>query len=325
MESAYALANKELSEIRRKNSDEQQRRENEVRLAAPEFSDIERRLALGGIAVAKCVLEGANIENVKKQIEAAQADKARLLKRLSLPADYLDKIYTCQKCGDTGYDDDGQRCDCLKRMISKYTGINSNLTEVMKSQTFESFDFTLFDSQPDVSGRSVSKLIRHAYKTAVDFSENFEKSHENLYIFGDAGTGKTYLSSCIANKVLSRGFSVYCQSAFQLLDMCEKLKFGRYTEEEEEQAERSVKYAYSVDLLIIDDMGTEFITAYSSAALFDILNSRLNMGRSTIISSNLPITKIDEIYNTRIASRISGEFKIIPFCGADLRRRKKGI
>ncbi|MDO5479569.1 MAG: ATP-binding protein, partial [Clostridia bacterium] len=137
------------------------------------------------------------------------------------------------------------------------------------------------------------------------------------------GTGKTYVSSCIANRALERGFTVYYQSAFKLLDMLEKLKFGRYEDEERAQAEYAEKYIYDVDLLIIDDVGTEFVTAYSSAALFDIINSRIVDKKSTIISSNLGPVKMTEVYGTRLASRITGSFDVVNFIGKDLRRIKK--
>lgn len=321
MESPYSLANAEIAKIRKDNKDEQRRRENEVRLAAPEFATVEAKLASGGLALSKSILSGTgNISKIKELVEGAQREKAAILARLSLPSDYLDEIHTCTKCRDTGFAENGRRCECLKNMISKYIGVNSNLTDIMREQTFENFDFSLFAKQPDLKGRSVSVIMKNIFKRALEFSETFEQTGANLFMYGSAGTGKTYLSSCIANKALGRGFSVYYQSAFGLLDMFEKLKFGRYDEDEATQAEYAAKYAYDVDLLIIDDVGTEFVTAYSSATLFDIINSRLIEGKSTVISSNLSPSKIDETYGARMASRITGSFSPIGFIGVDLRR-----
>lgn len=142
MKSAYSLANQEIAEIRNKNKEMQRRREDEVREKAPEFAQVEKQLASGGIALAKCVLDGTNnFESIKAYIEDAQNKKKTILKKLNLPSDYLDEIYSCKKCRDTGFDENGRRCECLKKMISKYVGVNSNLTESMKNQTFESFDF----------------------------------------------------------------------------------------------------------------------------------------------------------------------------------------
>lgn len=323
MENAYSRANRELSELRRKNEDEQKRRENEVRLAAPEFLEVEAKLARCGLALAKSVLSGnSDISEIRKNVEAAQAKKAEILKSLKLPTDYLDDIYSCDKCRDTGFDENGRRCSCLKNLISKYIGINSNLTEVMRAETFDKFDFSLFAKQPDVKGRSVLTMINSIYKKALDFAETFDKTGANLYLYGPAGTGKTYISSCIANRVLARGFTVCYQSAFRLLDMLEKLKFGRLDADNLSDAEYVAEYIYTVDLLIIDDVGTEFVSAYSSAALFDIINSRIISGKSTVVSSNLNSDKMADLYGARMASRMVGSFEPIPFVGADLRRIK---
>ncbi len=324
MESAYSLANAEIAKIRKDNKDEQRRRENEVRLAAPEYSNVEAKLSAGGLALSKRVLSGkCDISDIRTHIENAQKERAAILSRLSLPSDYLDEIYSCKDCRDTGFDEKGSRCHCLKNMISKYIGINSNLTEAMREQTFDNFDFSLFINQPDIKGRPVEKIVKTIFDKALNFSDTFDKTEANLFMCGSAGTGKSYISSCIANRVLARGFSVYYQSAFQLLDMLEKLKFGRYDDDEAVQADYATKYAYDVDLLIIDDVGTEFVSSYSSAALFDIINSRLMASKSTVISSNLSLSKVDETYGTRLASRIAGSYDVLAFVGADLRRIKK--
>lgn len=325
MDSAYSLANAEIAKIRRDNSEILRKREDEVREKAPEFAAVEAQLARGGLAISKGVLEGVNnFEVAKRSIEEAQQKKADILRKLNFPKDYLDEIYTCKKCHDTGFDDDGHRCECLKKIITKYIGVNSNLTEAMREQTFDNFDVSLFKNQENVSGHSVYDIIKKAIQKSASFAECFEETHANLYMYGAAGTGKTYMSSCIANRVLERGFTVYYQSSFKLLDMLEKLKFGRYEESEQIQAEYAAKYIYEVDLLIIDDVGTEFVTAYSSAALFDVINSRIVDGKSTIISSNLGPVKISEVYGTRLASRITGSFEPVNFIGRDLRRVKKG-
>ncbi len=324
MKSAYSLANQEIAEIRKRNKEIQRRREDEVREKMPEFALVERQLAAGGLSLARAVLDGkSNVATARAYIEEAQNKKKSILSQLNLPSDYLDEIHSCKKCRDTGFDENGRRCECLKKMISKYVGVNSNLTESMKEQTFEVFDFSLFETQPDVKGKAILDFAKKSFDIARKFADTFDTTHENLFIYGKAGAGKTYLSSCIVNRALERGHSVYYQSAFNLLDMCEKLKFGRFDEEEATDADYAIKYAYNVDLLVIDDLGTEFISGYSSAALFDIINSRLVSKKSTVISSNLDTDKINNEYGTRLASRISGDYTKIPFPGMDLRNRRK--
>ena len=323
MESAYSLANTEISEIRRKNKEELRRREEEVRRRAPEFAEVEAKLTAGGIALAKCVLVGtSDISAIRSHIEAAQNEKAKILRRLSLPDDYLNEIYSCDKCHDTGFDENGARCECLKNMVSKYIGANSNLTSAMRGQSFKNFDFGMFEKLPDIKGHSALSIARKVYEKGLSFATTFDKNNSNLFMYGSAGTGKTYLSSCIANKALERGFSVYYQSAFQLLDTLEKLKFGRFDEDEEAGAQYASKYAYDVDLLIIDDLGTEFRTQYTDSILFDIINSRTNENKNMIISTNLNPTQIEATYSQRISSRILGNFEILLFLGNDLRINK---
>ncbi len=322
MESAYSIANKEIEEIRRKNKEEQRRREDEVRRMAPEFAQVEAQLASGGTALARCVLNGdGDISVIRRHIEGAQEEKKRILTRLNLPENYLDEIHSCKKCRDTGFDENGRRCDCLKSMILKHIGINSNMTESMKNQTFENFDFSLFAKQPDIKGRSVLEAVKNTVERAKKFAVDFKQNKSNIFIYGNAGTGKTYLSSCIANKALELGNSVYYQSAFSLLEMFDKLKFGRYDESDAERFENAAKYVYDVDLLIIDDLGTEFVSVYTTAVLFDIIKTRIDMGKSTVISSNIGLSKINEIYGARITSRIEGSYEIYAFLGQDLRKR----
>lgn len=319
MQSPYLLAEARLAEIRRENDETLNRRKAEVEEKAPEYTYVKNRLSACGIAMTRSVLEGGNrVAEIRAAAEEAQAEKGRILKRLGLPTDYLDTIYTCTKCRDTGFDEKGHRCQCLKKLVSQYIGINSNMTALMKNQTFENFDFDLFYSQPPINGRSVGDIMKRAFDISVRFAENFG-SGENLYFYGDAGKGKTYLSSCIANRVLQKGFSVYYQSAFSMLELMEKLKFGRIDEEDIPAAEYESKYVYDVDLLVIDDVGTEFISAYSTAAMYDVINSRLNNGKSTIISSNLSPAAIAQQYGERMSSRIAGAYTPVIFAGRDLR------
>ena len=241
-------------------------------------------------------------------------EKCELLRKNGFPEDYTDDIYSCPKCRDTGFVD-GKRCACLKRLILKYISANSNLTEYMLEQKFENFDFSLFEGQED-AGRSVLKVVQSICERASAFAEGFEKTHENLLILGNAGTGKTFVTSCIANRALERGKTVYYQTAFRLFDIFERAKFGK---EDAEEAEEVVRYVYDVDLLIIDDLGTEFVTQFTTAAFFDVINSRIISGKSTIISSNLDFEKLSEIYSQRITSRFMGDYTIVQTVGRDLR------
>lgn len=318
MESAYTLANRELEQTRIKNRELLELHRSEVLLRAPELADIEAQLMKCGTQLLNCVLKrGTDYSEIKSRIQSLQAEKQQLLKRNGFPDDYLDDIYSCKVCRDTGFVD-GKRCECLKMRILKNISANSNLTEHMRSQTFENFNFALFANQGENSAKTL-KVMQVICDKASAFANNFDKTHENFLILGNAGTGKTYISSCIANRALERGKTVYYQSSFRLFDTFEKAKFSKG---DTEDAEETVKYIYDVDLLIIDDLGTEFVTQFTSAAFFDIINSRIISGKSTIISSNLSFENLSEIYSQRITSRFLGDYNIMQTVGKDLRSLK---
>lgn len=323
MQSANSLALQELNKIRNEHKFEQSEHIEEVRTLAPEYSEIEIALLGAGKNLLKSVLNGGNnFDSIKEFIQRKQADKLRILKHLSLPADYLEEKVNCENCSDTGFDDNGLKCVCLKQLTEKYIVVNSNLTDNMKSQTFDNFNFSLFSAVPDSSGKAPLDIINSAYKISMSFANNFDKiPPQNILLRGNAGTGKTYLSSCIGNAVLERGKTVYYQTAYKLCELLENIKFGKYSTPEDMNSARStVKYINDVDLLIIDDLGTEFATQFTSAALFDLLNTRLIKSKSTIISTNLDFTTMENMYSTRFTSRIIGEYLILILIGKDLRK-----
>ncbi len=314
MESAYVLAMKELEELRRENQSILQYRKQQLGEVTPRIAEIERELMREGTALLKTVLnKSEDFSAVKERIQRLQAEKIDILKENGFAEDYLDDIYNCEKCHDTGFVG-GHRCDCLKALIVKNIGKNANLSEYMKGQTFEKFDFSLFEDAKS------AKIMRRALEICMDFSENFDRDKSNILLSGNAGTGKTYLSSCIANRVLERGKTVYYSSAYKLFEILEALKFGKETED---NAGEIARYIYDADLLIIDDLGTEFATQFTSATFFDIVNTRLISGKSTVISTNLSLEKVEELYSQRIVSRILGDYKEITLYGDDVRPKLK--
>ncbi len=314
MESAYTLANRDLEEIRQKNNELEAVRHSEVMLKAPRLAEIESELMKQGTRLLKCVLNRSeDFEDIKATIQELQRKKAQLVVDCGFSEDYLDDIYTCAKCRDTGFVD-GHRCECLKNLIVKNIGANSNLTEHMRKQCFENFDLTLFANQGDEGGLTL-KCMQVACEKALQFAEGFDKTHDNFLIMGNAGTGKTYITSCIANRVLERGKTVYYQTAFKLFEILENNKFNKGDEDTSD----IVKYIYDVDLLIIDDLGTEFSTQFTNAAFFDIINSRIISGKSTVISSNLNFEELSNAYSQRIVSRFMESYQLIQTVGKDLR------
>ena len=308
MKSAYSTALERLEQIRKYNNNETLRQRHEVYSRLPRVLDIERELMNAGTDLARCVLNhNANFNPIKETITALQTERDDLLTQNGYPVRCLDDIFSCEMCNDTGFVG-AQKCKCLERLISEVVLEQSNISKLMRTQTFENFDYSLFSQNQDA--------IHSSAKTAKDFADKFFKNGKNLFIFGNVGSGKTYLSSCIANRVLASGKTLYYQSAYRIFKLIQQLTFE---EKENFELKDMLNYIYSVDLLIIDDLGTEFITTLSTSSFFDIINSRLLDDKSTIINTNLNPTEIGQMYSERIASRIVGNYEIIHLESGDLR------
>lgn len=315
MESCYSLALGELEEIRKENKNKSEMRHKEVISKIPEISGIEAELMKNGTALLQCVLDKRkDFESIKENIKALQKKKLALLKAGGFSEDYLDEIYTCEKCHDTGFVD-GKRCSCHKMLILKYMSKNSNLTDFMLKQKFENFDFELFR---DEENPTVLKVMKKLCEKAMNFAEEFDETGDSILLLGNAGTGKTFISSCIANRALERGKSVYYQTAYRLFEMFEDAKFKGNTDNAE-----ALEYVFDVDLLIIDDLGTEFISQFTAATFFNIINTRLNEGKSTVISTNLSFEGLEDIYSARTTSRLLGEYTVLQTAGEDLRKKMR--
>ena len=322
MQSAQTMALNELKNIRETRSAELERRRAELRGISNEYAAIEDDLQSAGNNLLRSVLNGGkDFDKIKDFIQAKQREKMLVLRNLNLPEDYLDEKYNCANCRDTGFDDEGKKCGCLRELTAKYIVVNSNMSEIMKEQTFENFDLSLFSPVPGLSGKAELEIA----KSAVDKSKRFADeigNGGNVLLKGGIGTGKTYLSSCIANRVLDTGKTVYYETAYKLCELLESIRFDKGDPEYLEHAASIKKYAETVDLLIIDDLGTEFQTQFTAAALFDLFNTRLMGKKSTVISTNLSLDELNNNYSSRFMSRIMGEYTIIPTVSRDLRRKK---
>jgi len=150
----------------------------------------------------------------------------------------------------------------------------------------------------------------------------FDDDAKNLLFRGGTGLGKTFLSACIARVVSDSGFSVVYDSAASALGAFEMQKFPR-SQTDSETAGDKVHRILNCDLMILDDLGTEMITAFSVSTLYTIINSRLTAGKKTIISTNMPLSEIGRVYSPQIASRLEYEYINILFTGRDIRLVKK--
>ena len=247
-----------------------------------------------------------------------QTEKRELLKKMGLPEDALEETPACALCGDTGYRG-GRMCRCLRAYYAREQQKELSRMLDLGSQSFDTFST---DWYPDRYDRDIGVTVREHMETVYDicgdFAHQFGRRPANLLLFGAPGLGKTHLSAAIAREVSEKGFSVVYDTAGHVFGQFEQQKFAR-----EEEADDHVERVLNCDLLILDDLGSEMTTAFVQSALYQIVNTRLLERRSTIISTNLSPEKLAQRYTPQIASRLEGEYQLLPFVGKDIRKLKK--
>ena len=318
-----------LEAEKQSNLAEQQRRIQEVYRRIPEIEQIDTRMRAQMADVVRLTLSrGSDMETRLRALRdenlELQMKRAELLTAHGYPVDYLDEIISCGLCHDTGLVR-GNICNCLKRRYNRE--LTKELSSLLKngSESFENFDLSLYASVPDTPGSwSPRDSMRLVFEGCRKFATNFPDVSANLLLRGSTGLGKTYLSACIARVVAEKGYSVCYDSASSALEAFERQKFARDPEEADAAGAR-VRRMLSCDLMILDDLGTEMVTPMSLSALYTLINTRLNEGLRTIISTNCSDEDLDRRYTPQICSRIHGDFLELPFSGTDIRllKRKK--
>ncbi len=246
------------------------------------------------------------------RIASVSRRKRELLRSVSLPEDYLDPIYTCPDCRDTGYID-GQKCHCLKAAQIRILYDQSHLKELVRDNNFDSLSESWYE------GEDLSKF-RKAVLNCRSFINNFDSGYENLYFYGTVGTGKSFLSISTAQEVLRTGHSVLYFSASGLFETISSYLFDYKNRDDYRQFTGDL---YDCDLLVIDDLGTEMMSSLVSSQLFTCINERHILGRSTIISSNLSLEELQQRYSERVYSRIISSYTMCKLTGPDIRVLKK--
>ncbi|NLL82016.1 MAG: ATP-binding protein [Tissierellia bacterium] len=289
----------------------------------PEIEEIDKDIMKTSLSMSKSILENPKnydntVKNAKKKIESLKMQKAVLLTESNIAADYMDLKYDCDKCKDTGYLDSGDKCHCLKQELVNKAYRMSNIGNLLNKENFQTFNIEVFSTNKfpgeDLTPR---ENMTDIVGLAEGFISNFEEDNgENLLFYGTTGLGKTFLCNCIAKALLDKNKIVIYQTAFTILDILEKRKFGK-----EVSLVNDYQYnlLFNADLLIIDDLGTELSNAFTNAEIFNIVNTRIISGKKTLISTNLTPKEITEIYSDRVFSRILDKFIPLKFYGKDLR------
>ena len=286
----------------------------------PEIKSIEDEINECGINSTKMIMSNPSdgekiITQMEKEMKSLKKKRKEILKGLKICEDYNKIKYSCEKCSDTGYIET-EKCECLKKKLIEAGYEKSNLGNLIKTQNFDSFSFDYYSKEKGKSKFSPYEFIKLAYDEAKKFCDDLSAS-KSLMFYGSTGLGKTFLSSCIAKEVIDRGFDVRFMSASKLFSVYDDYKFGRGDDAENKDI---IDSAYSCDLLIIDDLGTEFITSNSLSFFYDILNDRIINNKKIIISTNLSIEELNAKYTPRFLSRLYESFKTLKFEGENIRK-----
>lgn len=289
------------------------RRETIHRLI-PETEDIDREMAELGLDTMKSALGGESVEKKiaenRAKCEALQAKRADLLKSHGYPADYTDVVYDCPICSDSGYVD-FKMCSCLRRALIEEGFRISGLSDPSEKQTFENFDLNFYNSSPENY-----EHMKNVFESLRDYTERFDpKISKSVALFGGTGLGKTHLSSAVARGVIEKGYDVYYVGAVNMISDFEAKRFNGGNGGEAERC-------FDCDLLIIDDLGTEVVNQFTVSVLYNIINTRLNSHKPTLLSTNLDSNDFRQKYWDRITSRVFGEFRLFTFVGTDVRQQK---
>lgn len=324
-DSVYEKAAKIIADRKAERESQLRSRKNEVFAKIPRLFEIEAQLDRYGIRMLNYIADGKYdetkaVSEIIAENRAYAEERERLLIQSGYPGDYLEIPPFCKICGDTGFDNN-KLCSCMKKEMNLYALQSANLSELLSEQTFDKFDISYYSNEyVEAYGCSPRENMSAILDECVSYAENFGESSENLLFCGDCGLGKTFLSSAIANELLSRGTDVLYVSCNALFPILEDIHFGR---EVGEKSSYIVRKLSECDLLILDDLGSEFVTQFTCAELFRIINTRLLLNKKMIISTNLNRNMIAKTYSDRIASRISGSFSVLEFLGSDIRRIKK--
>lgn len=316
-----ALTNAQYESIRKGYEEKQDKnrhllnsRRDYVYEHVPGYKEADESVATLSVSYGKKALSGdeSALDELKKNLEKLSGRKANLLLAAGLPANYLAPLYDCPDCQDTGYIN-GKKCHCFKQQMINLLYEQSNIQDMLALADFSALSEEYYDGED---------LLRfqNAVRNCKDFVYSFKTDYRNLFFYGTVGTGKSFLSYCVAKELLHKGNSVIYFSATGLFDTLARYSFDHKLKE---SLYNTYEDLYNCDLVIIDDLGTEVTNSFVTSQLFACLNERHLRKKSTIISTNLTLEELRDRYSDRVFSRITSQYQLCKMSGPDIRIYKK--
>ncbi len=328
---AFRKVERDFSIKRQRAQSDARRFKNSVYEENPTLEKIENEINMISLKSAKDRIFSDNLsrrieqEKLEVKLERLNRKYKEELQKIGLTKEDFEPKYECTKCNDTGFVEN-KMCSCFNQELINETFKQSNLSKI-KEENFETFDYGYYSAINNKEKYGIEKSplenIDGIKNLAYKFSHCLEDpTQKNLLFTGSTGLGKTFLANCIAAEAIKQGKSVIYQTAPILLDKMTDYKFKFNKTEEEREDYNKI---FDVDLLIIDDLGTEAMNSAKFSELFNILNTRLLKNKKILISTNLSLQEIKNEYEERIFSRFVGDFIICRFVGEDIRILKKKI
>lgn len=320
--STYDLAKDRLYSRRRNSEKSAEERKKEVYSKIPKAEAINIEIANCGLGAAKAVVKGGNVKEEMKKLKRRSLYLQEELKTLLLDngfsEDYMDIKYVCNKCEDTGsyeYNNKTLVCSCHKKLLTQIAYEELNSISPLKLSTFDTFKLKHYSKEKGQFNVSPYNRMKNIFNYCQEYANEFIVTSESLLLRGATGLGKTHLSLAIANELIGKGFGVVYVSAPVILSKLEKEHFSgdHYGEEQ------TLKTLNDCDLLIIDDLGTEFLTSFSKSTIYNIFNTRILLEKPIIFNTNLTLKELEESYSQRFISRVMGNCTKLDFIGTDIR------
>ncbi len=310
---------REYEEKRKRARALREKRRAEIEAAIPELAELNS--VVSGIAAGyakgfETDLDGSGTKDAVRRFRDAAEKRRSLLISGGYAPDYLESVYECPLCEDTGFVN-GEKCRCYKEresaLLSETLYLNSHIRALSEKTDFDMLREDLFTD--DISGDSL-RHFRGARDAALDFVSTFRDTDKDLLFMGSVGTGKTTLSVCIAKRLIQQGYSVIYFSSVSLFDLLARVSFDN---EKRADKDRVVSELCNCDLLVIDDLGTELLNAFVEEQLFTLINERSIRGKRMIISTNYDTADLKRVYGDRVFSRMISGFVILKLTGSDIR------
>lgn len=296
-------------------------RQKKIYSEIPGYEELTDSVSSLSVDAAKLLLSGNGdaLALLHDSLEEISRKQKKLLADYGYPEDYLEPVCTCPECQDTGYvtgtDGRKEKCRCFRLQEVSILYDQSNIREIISRENFSTLSYDHYHGDD---------LAR--FKTAVtashNFIQNFKEDYHNLFFYGTVGTGKSFLSGCVAKELIESGHSVIYFSTTGLFDLLSKNSFDYKNREELRETYADL---YQCDLLIIDDLGTELTNQFVTSQLFALLNERHMGKKATIISTNLSLEELRNRYSDRIFSRITSHYEICKLTGQDIRMYRKRL